>query len=302
MNQFDQNLTTPNVNTMTEEVSLFELNNARAQLQTVYDSYSVYHGIQDLIDGSIVPGDSENIEVVGKSIRNNYPIPLKYTQSYASLQTLLEYAYEKGDTELAFWAEKQISHVLSPATMNSFKIDLQKRKIIPVRPKSNRKEFLKSYKKMSLPEILKFTYKEEKDSFWGHQLVRFHKANKARAKIKDNTPIERLKPLPFSETMKESFINEPNLKSNTILHPSKLIAMSKISPYVYIPALIEAHAPRGNWQGIFNNNSIKTGHLIKTLVIPKEIFLRLLNFHHVPLDNNAKKFLKIKDMKQEKKK
>ncbi|OHT10007.1 hypothetical protein TRFO_20919 [Tritrichomonas foetus] len=277
---------------MTVDINL-ELNAARAQLQALQDNCTIYRGLQALLKGEIIPGDKGKIELVAKAVRENYSIPLKYTQSHASLKSLFEYAYEVSDTQLILWVERQISQVLSPSLVFYFRGQMRQTKRMPGFIQTNRQDFLSRYKTMNLKDLLRFSYKEDRDSFWGHQIIRFHKANMVRSKMEEPVPVENIVPKPMAETLRVSYLHE-GVSRYKDYEPSKIVHEAKVSPYVYVPCLMECHAPRMNWIAVFNNNTIRHGVIVKKYALPKEVLIKLFEKYKAPEDQ-VKAFLKIKE-------
>lgn len=251
-----------------------ELNEARARLLALQDNSRINKGLQSLFKGEAVPGDPKKIEFVAVAIRGNFSIPLKYTQSYASLKVLYEYAQERKDNMLCQWTERQINQVLGPNVMVAIRNELQINKKIPTITRSNRQEFLDKYQTMSTKDLLTFSFKEEVGSFWGKQLVRIHHANILREQITGPTPNDQIRPM--SDLLKVCFYNEQSMKYGSEGHPDKVIRDSKVSPFVIIPSLIELHAPTRNIQAIFLSPYIKNGLIFKKFAIPNETLVKLL--------------------------
>lgn len=251
-----------------------ELNEARAKLQALQDNSRIYKGLKSLFDGEAIPGDKKRIEYVAVAIRGNFSIPLKYTQSYASLKVLYEYAHEKNDQMLCQWTERQINQVLGPNVLLTIRNELQSKKLIPVVTRSNRQEFLEKYRSMSLQEIYAFSLKEESGSFWGKQLQRIHHANLLREQITGPSQESQIRPM--SDLLKVCFYNEASTKFGSEGHPEKLIKEAKISPFVIIPSLVELYAPTRNIQAIFMCPFLKNGLIFKKFAIPNEILEKLL--------------------------
>lgn len=251
-----------------------ELNEARAKLAALQDNSRIYKGLNSLFDGQVIPGDKLKIEFVAFAIRGNYSIPLKYTQSYASLRVLYQYAQEKNDTMLIQWTERQINQVLGPMVLITIRNELQGSKIIPVTTRSNRQEFLEKYRNMSLNDLYSFSLKEESATFWGKQLQRLHHVNLLREQVTGPSPDSQIRP--FSDLLKVSLYNEASIKSGSEYHPDKIIKDSKVSPFVIIPSLIELHAQHRNIQAIFLSPYLKNGLIFKKFAIPNDILEKLL--------------------------
>ena len=273
---------------MTQSINQ-ELNQAHAQLKALQDSYTMLHGLRSLVTGDIKAGDKSKIDIVAKAIRDNYSIPLEYTQSYASLKALFEYAYEKGDTQLAWWAERQISQFLGPSYVFHFKKDLKTTKKMPGFLKSNREIFLSTYKEMTINDLQELSFKE-RGTFWNKQLNRITQVNKLREEIKKNVmktqpvPKEQIQLLPFAETLKVAFDVEQLTKTSTMMNPQKIIKEFKVSPYVYVACLVESHMSRMNWTPIFSNAAMKSGIIFKGLVLPRDVLEKIFKMNQVPED------------------
>lgn len=250
-----------------------QLNEAQAKLQALHDDHRIYEGLQSLFKGNIVPGNQQTIELVAVAIRGNFSVPLKYTQSYASLKALYAYAQEKNDAMLCEWTERQITQVLGPNVLISIRNELQS-KIKTVENFTLRKQFIENYRSMTINDLSSFTSKLSAGSFWGKNLKRIIRANAIREELTGSSDIPAIRTV--SDLLKVSFYNEQTIKSGTDGHPEKIIKDSGVSPYVYIPSLIELYAPSRNIQAIFLSPFLKNGLIFKKFAIPNDVFEKLL--------------------------
>lgn len=248
-----------------------ELSVAKAKHTATENLLKTLKQLQPVLSGEAKPGDANTMEAIAFSIKQGFSIPLKYTQSAASLKTLYSYAIEKNDRQFTLWTERQMNRVLGSNVATTITNEIHTKKIMPSVHLSNRQRFIQDYKTMSLKELYSFTFRENENSFWRKQLQRVHKVNAIREQI--TGPINELKP--FSDLLKLTYQVEHMAKFDGENSKQKIIRDSHVSPYVIIPVLIQYHSHYLDMQAIFSSPYIKSGFIKKSFAVSKETIEKL---------------------------
>lgn len=219
-------------------------------------------------------------ELVAKAIREGIPIPLKYTHSYQGLQALFNLSLINQDTQLYVWTVEQIKLLLSPSVLEKFIKEKPAGTKLPVPEETPRRAFLKSLKKPTALALYSITTRCDKESYWGQQINRFLNANRQLWYLDPST---RNHFHSISDILQFSFVNENKIKRGTPLHPYVVINNYHVTPLVYIPSLIEALAPKEQWEAMINEEFfLKQGLVSKKCPIDRQLMESKLKYHHAP--------------------
>ncbi|KAH0785580.1 hypothetical protein GPJ56_010466 [Histomonas meleagridis] len=237
---------------------------AQCQFESLHEDVAVLRGLQGIFNGTTTPGLMP--ELVAKAVREGFSIPLKYTQSYASLRSLYEYAAKNKDTKLIQWTTNQIYQILGQQVLEKFQSELRQKQIMTVDSRSSRKRFISQYRNMNIFKLQRFQNSLPPDSFYRKALERFTKVNLIRAEITNqsstNLPLDS-----FAETIRFAFANNKQ---------TSFINEMRVSPYVVVTCLVEANTKRMNWEAIMSSQYLRKGLVIKKLSLPPDVIEKLL--------------------------
>ena len=253
---------------------------ARKQLEALRQEHKDLKKIRTIQLGHVKPG--ENPALIARAIRDFIPLPLKYTQSFQSLESLYKYSLETKDTKLFQWTCQQISNVFSKALLMSIK---QSTKLPEPTPLDNSlKRFRKTHGKMNFSHYMYYlqTEKNSIPPFFAKQMDRIARLNAERSKIsKEDLGSSEVKSC--ADTLSVAFLNQDMVKRSSAQYAPTICKNYNINPIVSVSVLIDTHGPRVGFHEIVHNEVLRKKKLFKeTLSVPKDIILAKLSKYNTP--------------------
>ncbi|EAY23087.1 hypothetical protein TVAG_183230 [Trichomonas vaginalis G3] len=262
---------------MTADPEIFVAEN---QLATAQKELNDLKQLRSLATGNIRPG--ENPELVARAISAFIPLPIKYTHSLQSLQSLFYYSLKIQDTKLYNWTSEQIKRLYTASILKAFQDARPPGTNLPTPPETSLTVFRTKIKTMTRRDAAEFLLRKDIPPFFATQIKRYLQFNDDRIKITGEKPDES--PLqPGAETLRKSFVNQDSMKSNNPNYPTNLISRMNIKPIVAVPCLIEANAPRAAWPETTQSPVFTQKKFFKTkLALPLELTIKKLNAYKAP--------------------
>lgn len=262
---------------MTTDSEIFVAQN---QLAAAKKELEDLKALRSLATGNIRPG--EKPELVARAISSFIPLPIKYTHSLQSLQALFYYSLKCQDTKLYNWTSEQIRRIYSPSILKAFQDARPPNTSLPTPPDTALTKFRSKISNMTYRDAAEFILRKDVPPFFATQIRRFIQFNEERYKMIGAKNADG--PLcPGAETLRVSFVNQDQYRSNNPLNPLNIISRFSIKPIVAVPCLIEAHAPRYGWPEIMRSEVLtKTKFFKKKLALPLELTIKKLRAVKAP--------------------
>ena len=258
-----------------------EVTIARKQLKALKQEHEDLNKIRTIQLGHVRPG--EEPALLARAIRDFIPLPLKYTQSLESLQSLYNYSLETKDTKLYQWTCQQIRTTHKRDIFNA--IQKSAKLPAPTPLETTLKKFRKSHKTMTIPEYMLFltSKKATIPPFFFRQMERVAQFNAERSKI-TNENLQNSLVKSCADTLSIAFLKQDMMKKTSSQYAPNICNLYKINPYVSVSILVDTHGPRVGFHEIITNEILRKKGLFskETLTIPKDLLLTKLKKYNVP--------------------
>ena len=219
---------------------------------------------------------SLNPNLIHKLIKEGVPLPIKYTHSLLSLESLFNYSLKINDKILYEWVCEQISLNISKEILQALHDSIPRNLKISFLKKNSYNYLLKNYKNMTENDLNNFRYRTDIPNFFFKQFERISEFNGLNSTLIDKDNIN--KPLiTLNNFMNISFenCNKKNFEKN--LNPKKIIEKFNIHPIIYISNLINFYSKTMNWNAILTHELFQKKNLIgKKTLLPINLIIEKL--------------------------